>query len=136
MTETTSSDQPQHNHTEGTYYYRLWLFAYPSAPGGIDSPMVNPFPVLSTGDDADDAPPPPPPSLSGIGCRKLLVCTSEKDDIRETSVLYSEALKNSGWKGEVEFVDIEGEGHCFQIFKPDTENAKNFISRMASFING
>lgn len=111
------------------------MFAYPSAPGGIDNPMVNPFPLLAAGEDSDDVPP-PPPSLSGIGCGKLLVCTSEKDDIRETSVLYVEALKKSGWKGELEFVDIEGEGHCFQIFKPDTENAKNFISHMASFING
>lgn len=132
--ETTPSDQQRYYHS--SYYYRLWMFAYPSAPGGIDNPMVNPFPLLLAGeDDHDDAAPPPPPSLSGIGCRKLMVCTSEKDDIRETSVLYVDAVKKSGWKGEVEFVDIEGEGHCFQIFKPETENAKNFINRMASFIN-
>lgn len=115
------------HHSEGSYYYRLWSFAYPSAPGGIDSPMLNPFVSAAA------------PSLSGIACRKLFVCTSEKDDIREIAILYVEALKKkdkSGWQGEVEFADIEGEGHCFQIFKPDSENAKNLISRMASFING
>nr|WRU92887.1 HID4 [Melodinus tenuicaudatus] len=101
--------------------YRLWLFIYPSAPGGIDNPMVNPL--------AEDA-----PSLSGIACSKLFVCVSEKDEFRDTTLLYVEALKKSDWKGELDLVDVEGEEHCFQLFNPDADKAKNLISRLASFI--
>ncbi|CAK9154624.1 unnamed protein product [Ilex paraguariensis] len=102
--------------------YRIWMFVYPSASGGIDNPMINPF--------ADDA-----PSLSGLGCSKVLVCVAEKDPLRDRGVHYVEAVKEeSGWKGEVELVEVEGEDHCFHIFTPDTENAKNLIKRLASFI--
>nr|WRU92905.1 HID6 [Tabernanthe iboga] len=102
--------------------YRLWMFAYPSAPNGIDNPMINPL--------ADDA-----PSLFRIGCPRLLLCTSEKDEFREPTPRYVEGLKKSGWKGEVELVDIEGEGHCFHMFNPDSEKARYLIKRLASFIN-
>nr|WRU92904.1 HID5 [Tabernanthe iboga] len=106
---------------EQSYLYRLWSLAYPSAPGGIDNPMMNPL--------AEDA-----PSLSEISCSKLFVCCAEKDELRETILLYVEALKKSGWKGEVDLVDVEAEDHCFQIYNTDTEKAKNLISRLASFL--
>ncbi|BAT88838.1 hypothetical protein VIGAN_05246500 [Vigna angularis var. angularis] len=39
----------------------VWDFVYPSAPGGIDNPMVNTFA-------------PGTPSLDGLGCSKIIVC--------------------------------------------------------------
>lgn len=106
---------------EETMSYKILTFAYPSAPGGIDNPAINPL--------ADDA-----PNLSGLACSKLLVCTAQKDDLREINLLYVEAVKRSGWKGELELVDVEGEDHCFHLFNPETEKSKSLITRLASFI--
>lgn len=106
---------------DSSYPYRMWMLAYPSAPGGIDNPSINPM--------AEDA-----PSLLGMTCSRLLVVVAGKDELRETGLIYVEALKKSGWKGDVDLVDVEGEEHCFQIFNTDTEKAKNLIRRIASFI--
>ncbi|CAI9118536.1 OLC1v1020123C1 [Oldenlandia corymbosa var. corymbosa] len=101
----------------------LWKLVYPSAPGGINNPFINPF--------ADGA-----PNLSTIGCKKVFVCTSEMDTLRENSLHYVEELKKSDhWKGEVELVDVEGEGHCFQVYDdPNSKKAQSLVSRIASFI--
>ncbi|KAL2244061.1 UNVERIFIED_CONTAM: 2-hydroxyisoflavanone dehydratase [Sesamum indicum] len=107
---------------EQTLVYRLWLFVYPTAPGGIDNPLINPL--------ADGA-----PSLSGLGCSKIIVCLAEKDLLTARGLAYAEEVKKSGWKGEVEVVEIEEEDHCFHIYDPQTVKAKNLIKRMASFIS-
>ncbi|CAH9076633.1 unnamed protein product [Cuscuta europaea] len=100
---------------------KFWNFVHPTAEGGVDSPMINPM-----GESA--------PSLRGLGYSKLLVCVAEKDELREITLRYAEAVKNSGWKGDIEVVDVDGEEHCFQIFNPDSEKAKVVINRIASFI--
>lgn len=100
--------------------YRLWMFAYPNADNGIDNPMINPL--------ADDG-------LSEMGCLKLLVIEAENDDFKETSFDYVQRLKKNGWKGEVELVVFEGEGHYFHLFNLDSEKARCLIKRLASFIN-
>ncbi|EYU23693.1 hypothetical protein ABFS82_14G019800 [Erythranthe guttata] len=102
--------------------YQLWLLAYPSAPGGIDNPLINPF--------CDGA-----PSLSGLGCSRLMVCVSEMDILTGRAKVYAEKVKESGWNGVVEVVEIEGEGHCFHIFGIENEKAKNLIKRWATFIS-
>ncbi|KAL0393119.1 UNVERIFIED_CONTAM: 2-hydroxyisoflavanone dehydratase [Sesamum radiatum] len=102
--------------------YKLSLFAYLSAPGGIDNPSFNPL--------ADGA-----PSLSGLGCSKIIVNLAEKDDFTSRGLAYAEEVKKSGWEGKVEVVEVEGEGHCFHIIDPETEKAKNLIKRLASFIS-
>lgn len=112
---------PRENHDQGLGYM-IWRFVYPSAPGGIDNVMINPF--------AGDA-----PSLSGLGCCRLLVVVSEKDAGRDRGVKYYEGVKESGWEGEVELIDVEGEGHCFHVLDPETENARSLIRQLAAFIN-
>ncbi|KAF2284158.1 hypothetical protein GH714_019625 [Hevea brasiliensis] len=101
--------------------YTLWAMVYPSAPGGIDNPMMNPV--------ASGA-----PNLGGLGCSQLLVSVAEKDLLRDRGILYHKAVKESGWKGEVELIDVEGEGHAFHILNCETESAKNLIKRLASFL--
>ncbi|KAM7466786.1 hypothetical protein LguiB_014348 [Lonicera macranthoides] len=96
-----------------------WMFVNPSAAGGIDDPAINPF----TG-----------PSLKGLRCSRLLVCVSEKDELRERGVKYCEVVGESGWEGEVELVQVEGEDHCFHIFGADSDNARNLTKKLASFI--
>ncbi|KAB2625367.1 2-hydroxyisoflavanone dehydratase-like [Pyrus ussuriensis x Pyrus communis] len=89
---------------------KFWDFVYPSAPGGIDNPMVNPG-----GDGA--------PSLAGLTCSRLLVCVAGKDKLRD--------------RGEVELFEVEGEDHCFHFqpeIDPDSENVKKVFKRLVSFL--
>ncbi|KAL8490761.1 hypothetical protein ACS0TY_022669 [Phlomoides rotata] len=107
---------------EESKYQRLWLLAYPSAGGGIDNPMINPL--------VDGA-----PRLSGLGCSRIMVCLSEKDVLTARGRVYAEEVRKSGWKGEVEVVEVEGEDHCFHYFDTETENARSLINRIAAFIS-
>ncbi|XP_061354503.1 2-hydroxyisoflavanone dehydratase-like [Gastrolobium bilobum] len=99
----------------------VWGLVYPSAPGGIDNPMINPL--------AHGA-----PSLAGLGCSKILVCVAEWDPIRDRGVWYSEAVKKSGWKGQLELFEVEGEGHAFHIHNPESANTKKMLKRVADFL--
>ncbi|XP_038714992.1 2-hydroxyisoflavanone dehydratase-like [Tripterygium wilfordii] len=117
--ETFASD-PALGH-EKTFPSLLWSFVYPSAPGGLDNPMLNP-----EGPGA--------PSLARLGCSRLLIVVAGKDELRDRGVRYSELVKESGWKGELEFHEDEGEDHGFYVTKPETLKAKNLIKRLISFL--
>lgn len=101
---------------------RIWQLVHPSAGGGIDDPLINP--------GSDGA-----PSLSGMGCSRILICVAEKDALTNRAVAYAEHVAKSGWAGEVDVVRVEGEDHCFQVFHPERETAKDLINRIASFIS-
>ncbi|XP_050374305.1 2-hydroxyisoflavanone dehydratase-like [Argentina anserina] len=89
----------------------------PSTPGGIDSSMVNP-----TGPGA--------PILAGLGCSKLLVCVSSKDQLRDRGVWYHDLVKGSGFKGDVELFEVEGDIHAFLILsEAETPNVKKMINK-------
>ncbi|XP_059294505.1 2-hydroxyisoflavanone dehydratase-like [Lycium ferocissimum] len=100
---------------------RIWEFVNPSAEDGVDDRRINPFVEKAQ-------------SLSGLGCSNILVCVAEKDELRNIGIKYVEAVKKSEWKGEIELIDVEGEDHCFQIFDPEKEKAKDLIKGMANFI--
>ncbi|KAL8486353.1 hypothetical protein ACS0TY_022676 [Phlomoides rotata] len=114
-------NEPEVNR-EGNLLHRMWLFVHPTAGGGIDDPLINPF--------ADGA-----PSLSGLGCGKIMVCVAEKDATAARGRLYAEKVRKSGWRGEVEVVEVEGEDHCFHVYFPEKVKARNLINRMAAFIS-
>lgn len=99
--------------------FRSWELAYPEA--GPDHPMINPLV------DAQ--------SLKTLGCDKVLVVTGGKDDIVDWEILYYEGLKESGYGGSVELLELKEEGHSFQIFNPTGDNAKLMIQRLASFFH-
>ncbi|XVF63176.1 hypothetical protein PTKIN_Ptkin09bG0067200 [Pterospermum kingtungense] len=101
--------------------YTIWNLVYPDAPGGIDNPIVNP--VVPEG-----------PSLAGLGCSRLVVSVAEKDVLRDRGILYYNAVKESGWEGEIELIQVEDEDHAFQILVHESENAKKLIKRLASFL--
>ncbi|MED6157151.1 hypothetical protein PIB30_020652 [Stylosanthes scabra] len=100
---------------------QVWRFVYPDAPGGIDNPLINPLA-------------PGAASLKDLGCPKILIFVAGKDELRDRGVWYCDAVKKSGWNGDVELIEVEGEEHCFQIYHPETDNSKNMISRIASFL--
>ncbi|KAL5195031.1 2-hydroxyisoflavanone dehydratase [Glycine soja] len=99
--------------------YVVWDFVYPSVPGGIDNPMVNPVA-------------PGAPSLAELGCSKIIVCVASEDKLRDRGVWYYEAVKKSGWKGDLELFEENGEDHVYHIFHPESENATKLIKRLGS----
>jgi len=108
---------------EETLQSRIWKFAYPSAPGGLDNPMINP---LASG----------APSLATLCCSKLLVTAAGKDHLlfRDRSERYCEAVKQSGWKGEVEFFEEKDEDHVYYMYDLETEQSKRFIQVLVDFL--
>ncbi|KAM2888883.1 hypothetical protein FF1_012546 [Malus domestica] len=114
--------EPKGEDFEKAVPYLIWDFVYPSAPVGVDNPMLNP-----AGEGK--------PSLAGLACSRLLVCVAGKDELRDRGVWYYDLVKESGWKGEVELFEVEGEDHCYHIFcESETENVKKMIKRLASFL--
>nr|A0A2P1GIY1.1 RecName: Full=Hydrolase 4; Short=CrHL4 [Catharanthus roseus]AVM85923.1 hydrolase 4 [Catharanthus roseus] len=111
----TSSKQSDYMENE---YRSYWKLAYPNAPGGNDNLMINPT--------AENG-----PDLRGYGCSRLLV-SMVADEARDITLLYIDALERSGWKGELDVADFEGD--YFEIFSPDTELGKNKLRRSTSFI--
>ena len=112
--------EPEIGH-EQSVPYLVWNFVYPTAPGGLDNPLINPLA-------------PAGPSFTRFGCSKLLVCVASNDVIRDRAVLYYQAVKNSGWQGEVEMFEVKGEDHVFHLYSPESENAKQMIQRIADFL--
>lgn len=100
---------------------RLWMAVCPGTTG-LDDPRVNPA--------ADGA-----PSLKGLGCRRVLVCVAELDLLRDRGRLYYERLRGSGWDGEAEFLESEGEDHCFYFGKVGSLKEEEFMGRLVGFLN-
>lgn len=100
---------------------RIWKLVYPSAAGGIDEPTMNPLG-------------PGAPSLATLACSKLLVCVAGKDALRDRGLWYYDAVKNSGWEGEVKLFEVPDQDHVFHIYNTDTTAAKQMIARLASFL--
>ncbi|XP_020684679.1 probable carboxylesterase 2 [Dendrobium catenatum] len=99
----------------------LWPVLCPGRTD-LDDPWINPM--------ADSA-----PSLVTLGCRRALVCVAEIDLLRDRGRLYYDKLKQSGWDGEAEFMETEGEDHVFFLFKPHSSKAEEFEDRLVSFFN-
>lgn len=102
--------------------YKMWEFVYPNAPGGSNCYMINAIGGVGA------------PSLAELGCERVLVVVAEKDELRDTGVRYYEAMRESGFGGQLELFEMQGEEHCFHIFNTDTDNAKLLIQRLASFL--
>ncbi|GMH10992.1 hypothetical protein Nepgr_012833 [Nepenthes gracilis] len=99
---------------------KLWACICPDS-SGVDDPRLNPA--------AD------PTRLSRVVCRMVMICVAEEDSLRERGVTYYEALRTSGWGGEAELVETEGEGHVFHLFNQESERAVTQLKRVASFLN-
>ncbi|KAL6656151.1 hypothetical protein ACP70R_006977 [Stipagrostis hirtigluma subsp. patula] len=76
---------------------KLWPLICPHGTEGLDDPRLNPM--------AHGA-----PSLQNMACRKLLVCSAERDHARPRAAAYYQAVKESGWLGGV--VGVQGGGAC------------------------
>ncbi|KAG8368338.1 hypothetical protein BUALT_Bualt15G0035200 [Buddleja alternifolia] len=100
---------------------KLWLYVCPSdSVKGCDDPLINP------GMD---------PNLARFGCKRVLVYVAEKDILKDRGWYYKEALRKSGWDGDIEVVEVKEEGHVFGVLSPDSENSLAMLKKVASFIN-
>ncbi|XP_059628684.1 2-hydroxyisoflavanone dehydratase-like [Cornus florida] len=99
---------------------KMIQYLYPTSSGSDDDPKLNP---------AVD------PDLGKMGCERALVCVAEKDWLKPRGMGYVESLKKSGWGGSVEFMENEGEDHCFHLFNPTSEKAVPLMQKFVSFIN-
>lgn len=95
----------------------MWKLAAPES-SGCDDPWINPIKG---------------PRLTGIGCGRMLVAVALGDILKSRGWLYYEEVKKSGWGGEIEIMEAEGESHVFHLFNPSNENAVAMLKRVASF---
>ncbi|KAJ8766607.1 hypothetical protein K2173_001127 [Erythroxylum novogranatense] len=99
----------------------LWPFLFP-ARSGLDDPFINPT--------AD-------PNLATLNCSKVLIFVAEKDRymLTDRGWLYYEALRKSGWGGNVEIMESKGEDHCFHLLRFGSEKSKAMLEKLVSFLN-
>ena len=77
----------------------------------------------------------------GLSAQKTIAVASiaaEKDGLRDRGVWYYEAVKKSGWKGEIQLFEEKDEDHVYHLLKPalnqDSHKADALIKLMASFL--
>lgn len=64
----------------------------------------------------------------------VVVSVSENDGLTNRGLGYYEAVKESGWEGEAEVVEVEGEDHAFHIVKAETQKAKDLTKQVSDFL--
>ncbi|XP_010503506.1 PREDICTED: probable carboxylesterase 12 isoform X2 [Camelina sativa] len=101
----------------------FWMMASPNSKDGSDDPLLN----VVKSESVD---------LSGLGCGKVLVMVAEKDALVRQGWGYAAKLEKSGWKGEVEVVESEGEDHVFHLVKPTCEKALEAMYKFSGFFKG
>ncbi|TVU09860.1 hypothetical protein EJB05_43357, partial [Eragrostis curvula] len=79
----------------------MWSMVCPGTTG-VDDPRINP---LAAG----------APALDALACGHVLVCVADKDVVCDRGIAYGEGLRASGWAGEVEILEVAGQGHCFHL---------------------
>lgn len=101
---------------------KLWSLISPQNTEDLDDPRLNPM--------AGGA-----PSLQNLACRKLLVCSAEKDqDARARAAAYYQAVKESGWRGSVEWLESVVEEHVFFLHKTECEESLALMDRLVTFL--
>ncbi|KAL5992736.1 hypothetical protein ACLOJK_013655 [Asimina triloba] len=101
---------------------RVWMLSSPSTTG-LDDPLINPMAAAA-------------PSLSSLGCERVLTFVAGKDTLRDRDRLYHQTLVSSGWTGEAEIFETEGEDHVFQLFDPGCEKAAVMMKRFVDYLKG
>ncbi|KAJ3676978.1 hypothetical protein LUZ60_002702 [Juncus effusus] len=99
----------------------IWKIVSPNTTG-LDDPLINPL--------VEGAQP-----LKELACNRVLVLVGGMDVLRDRGKAYYEKLKKSGWNGEVKIWEAVGEGHCFHLEKPESEQAKEQDRIIVEFLN-
>ncbi|XP_009792438.2 2-hydroxyisoflavanone dehydratase-like [Nicotiana tabacum] len=99
---------------------KIWTYICPENPRS-DDPRFNPTVH--------------PSLLSRLVCPKVLICTAGSDFYKDRGWTYYEALKGSGWGGEVEIRETEVEDHVFDLVDTNFENARCLMKWLADFFH-
>ncbi|KAL6838505.1 hypothetical protein ACP4OV_031750 [Aristida adscensionis] len=97
-----------------------WEVIFPSAIGGLDDPRINPMAAAA--------------ASPGGGARRLLVCTASEDPRAVRGRAYCAAVRGSGWRGKLEWLESEGEGHCFFLSNPGSRDALQLMDHVLAFL--
>ncbi|KAK7362660.1 hypothetical protein VNO77_04779 [Canavalia gladiata] len=95
----------------------MWMYMCPGNEG-LQDPRMKP--------SAED--------LARLGCERVLVFAAEKDHLFDSGKKYADELKKSGWGGNIELVVNWGLEHCFHIWRPEQDSARELLQNIASFI--
>ncbi|CAI9104363.1 OLC1v1003019C1 [Oldenlandia corymbosa var. corymbosa] len=104
---------------EKKFLDKLWPFVCPNSTGGLDDPWINPAKSHH---------------LSRLACKKVLVFVGGEDVLKDRGWYYKESLERSGWNGDVEVVEVEGEGHVFHLTSPNSQKARLMVRKLVSFL--
>ncbi|KAE8821587.1 2-hydroxyisoflavanone dehydratase-like [Hordeum vulgare] len=100
-----------------------WSVIFPRAMGGLDDPRMNPTAAGA-------------PSLRTLPCPRMLVCAASEDERLPRVRAYYDAVKSSGWSGQVEWFESEGKGHAFFVGEHGCREAVALMERVVGFIVG
>ncbi|TVU09807.1 hypothetical protein EJB05_43303, partial [Eragrostis curvula] len=98
-----------------------WIFIFPGAKDGLDDPRINPMAVGA-------------PSLAKLAGERLLVCTASEDPRAPRGRAYCDAVRDSGWRREVEWFETNGEGHGFFVPNHGSPEAVELMDRVVRFL--
>ncbi|KAJ8766629.1 hypothetical protein K2173_001149 [Erythroxylum novogranatense] len=100
---------------------KLWPFLFPTT-SGLDDPFINP--------EAD-------PNLASLDCSRMIIFVAQEDRylLADRGRSFYEALKKSGYGGNVEIMESEGEDHCFHLRDCESQRAKALFEKLSSFLN-
>ncbi|XP_051136056.1 2-hydroxyisoflavanone dehydratase-like [Andrographis paniculata] len=105
---------------EVVFRNNLWLLVYPNVPATFDFPAINP--------SLD-------PNIHRLRATKLLLYVGGEDILRDRGILYVDTLRKSRWGGSIQFYEVPGEGHVFDILNPDKDKARRMLDVVVSFIS-
>ncbi|CAL5046751.1 unnamed protein product [Urochloa decumbens] len=91
---------------------------------GIDDPRVNPLAAAGAA------------AWRTMAGDRVLVTIAGRDNFRDRAAAYAEALRRSGWGGEVETYVTEGEAHVHFVGNPRSDKAQRETDKVAEFIAG
>lgn len=99
-----------------------WAVIFPGANGRLDDPRINPMAAGA-------------PSLAKLAGERLLVSTASVDPRAPRGRAYCDAVRASGWRGELECFESEGE-HGFFVPEHGSREAAKLMDRVADFLAG
>nr|CAB3453616.1 unnamed protein product [Digitaria exilis] len=89
---------------------------------GIDDPLVNPLSL-------------PAAELRKLACSRVAVTSSGLDDFRPRDLAYAAALRDSGWGGEIEQYETDGERHVYFLDRPKDPNSVKELAFVTGFLS-
>ncbi|CAN6204658.1 unnamed protein product [Urochloa humidicola] len=99
-----------------------WGVIFPGANGGLEDPRINPMAAAA-------------PTLAKLAGERMLVTTASEDPRAPKGRAYCDAVRASGWRGELERFESEGE-HGFFVPDHGSREAAKLMDRVADFVGG